>query len=44
MVRSTNARIPKIDGPTLKPFSKVEVEDKFKQVCLFFKETFLVVD
>ena len=43
-VWSTDAGTHKIDGPKLKPFSRVEVEDKFKEVCLFFKETFLVID
>ena len=43
-VWSTNAGIYKIDGPTLKLFSRVQVEDKFKEACLFFKETFLAID
>ena len=41
---STNARIHKINGPTLKPFSRVQVEDKLKETRLFFEETFLVID
>ena len=36
MVQSTDTETHKIDAPTLKPFSKVQVEDKFKEVCLFF--------
>ena len=44
MVRSTNAGIHKIDSPTLKPFSKVQLEDKLKEARLFFEETFFVID
>ena len=44
MVRSTDAGTQKIDGPILKPFSRVQVEDKLEEARLFFKETFLVID
>ena len=44
MVQSTDAGNHKIDGSTLKPFSRVQVEDKLKEARLFFKETFLVID
>ena len=43
-VWSTNAGTHKIDGPILKPFSRVKVEDKLKKARLFFEETFLVID
>ena len=43
-VGSIDAGTHKIDGPTLKPFSRIPVEDKLKEACLFFKETFLVID
>ena len=43
-VRSTDAGTHKIDGPTLKPFSRVQVEEKLKEARLFFEETFLVID
>ena len=34
----TNAGTHKIDGPTLKPFSMVQVKDKLKEACLFFQK------
>ena len=40
----TNTGNYKINGSTLKPFSRVQVEDKFKEACLFFEETFLVIN
>ena len=43
-VWSTNARTYKTDGPILKPFSRVQVEDKLKEARLFCKEMFLVID
>ena len=43
-VRSIDAGTHKIDGPTLKSFSRVQVEDKLKEARLFFEETFLVID
>ena len=43
-VRSTNAGTHKINGPTLKPFIRVQVEDKLKEARLFFKKTFFVID
>ena len=43
-VWSTNAGNHKIDGSTFKLFSRVQVKDKLKETCLFFEETFLVID
>ena len=43
-VQSTDAGTQKIDGLTLKPFSRVQLEDKLKEACLFFEETFFVID
>ena len=43
-VQSTDAGTHKINGLTLKPFSRVQVEDKLKEAHLLFEETFLVID
>ena len=43
-VQLTDAETYKIDGPTLKPFSRVQVEDKLKKARLFFEKTFFVID
>ena len=43
-VQSTNVGTHKIDGPILKLFSRVQVEDKLKEARLLFEETFLVID
>ena len=43
-VRSTDAGTHKIDGPTFKPFSKVQVEGKLGRGPFDCKEKFLVAD
>ena len=43
-VRSTDVGTHKIDGPILKPFSRVQVKDKLEEARLFFEETFLVIN
>ena len=36
-IQSTDAGTHKIDAPTLKPFSRVQVEDKLKEAYLSFQ-------
>ena len=43
-VSSTNAKTHKIDGPTLKPFNRVQLKDKLKKAYLFFEKTFVMID
>ena len=40
-VQSTNAGTHKIDASILKPFSRVQVEDKLKEARLFFRKDVL---
>ena len=43
-VQSTNAGTHKIDNPTFKPFSKVQMEDKLGRSPFHCKKKFLVAD